>query len=275
MYKTILVHVDAGDAGSAGRVQLAAQLAHDCGATLVGLAAALPEPTIELLASGGAAIAAGVLVDEHDDLVAQFAAGKAEFTRLTADTGLSTQWRTIVDFPSIGIEAIAGRADLIVVGPSGASSASNGYFDYGDLVMRAGRPVLSVPHGVSTLSHMSAVVAWRNTAEARRAVSDALPLLTLYAETTLVHVLEAGELRDESLEDARDFLSGHCIVATTKVLTAEHGGPGVTIANFVRAADADLVVAGAYGHTRVREWIFGGVTRQLFQNGRVACMLSR
>ena len=68
MYKSILVQVDADDANCAGRIQLAGQLAGECGAMLLGVAAALPEPTIELLASAGAAIAGGVLVSEHDDI---------------------------------------------------------------------------------------------------------------------------------------------------------------------------------------------------------------
>jgi nucleotide-binding universal stress UspA family protein len=274
MYKAILVHVDADDANSAGRVQLACQLAGECGATLLGVAAALPQPTVELLASGGAALAGGVLVSEHDDLEERFEAARTQFAHLTAEAGVTTQWRAVTDFPAVGLEAAAARADLIVVGPSRSSSARDGYFDYGDLVMRAGRPVLTVPARVNALAHRHAVVAWRNTPEARRALADAIALLALYSEVTLLHVREGAEAGDGGLEDAQAYLDGHSIFAATKTVDAGRAGAARAIVDFATSVHADLIVAGAYGHTRLSEWAFGGVTRQLFHGSPIACLLS-
>jgi nucleotide-binding universal stress UspA family protein len=275
MYKSILVQVDADDPASATRVQFAADLAKTCSATLIGAAASLPEPVVEMLASGGAAIAAGVLTEEQDDLARRFAASKAAFDQAMSGAGVAAEWRTTVDFPALAFEALAARADLIVTGPSQTSSAANGYFDYGDLVMRAGRPVMSVPRGVARLGYSIALVAWRNTPEARRALVDAVPLLGLYRAVVLVHVCEGAERTDPSLADAQAFLRGHDVPSTTRVVDVDRRGPAAAIAAAAADAGADLIVAGAYGHTRLREWVFGGVTRELFRGSRVACLLSR
>jgi nucleotide-binding universal stress UspA family protein len=277
MYKSILVHVDLDDAGTADRVQLALHLAEDCHATVIGVAASLPPATIELLASGGAAIAAGVMVGAPDDLDERFATARAEFLRWTDGAPVRATWRTAVDFPAPAIASMAACADLLVVGPGRRSSPANSYLDYGDVIMRAGRPVLMVPHGTSRLNQSAAVVAWRNTRESRRALADALPLLATTAAVTLLHVREASDDAEEarSIADAKDFLAAHSIGATVETVDQVRGSSTEALLEFAGGVQAGFLVAGTYGHSRVREWVFGGVSRDLLQDCRIACLFSR
>lgn len=277
MFKTILVHVDLDDPGTADRIQVAAHLCEDCHATLVGAAASLSEASVELLASGGAAIAAGVLTGEPDQLNERFEVAHKEFARWTAGLPIETAWRTAIDFPAHALGDFAGMADLVVMGPARPSSPANSYLDYGELVMRAGRPVLLVPHGIDRLDRNSAVVAWRNTRESRRALADAVPLLATFGAVTLLHIREAADDANEaaSMADAATFLAGHTIAAATKVIDAGRQSPAQALDEFVRRSQASLIVAGAYGHTRLREWVLGGVTRDLLRQSPVACLFSR
>ena len=239
--------------------------------------ACLPLADIELLASGGAAIAGGVLTGEPDQLDAQFAAAHAEFVRWTSGAPIQIAWRTAIDFPAPAIASVAALADVVVVGPARKSSPANSYLDSGDLVMRAGRPVLMVPQGSTTLDRGTVVVAWRNTRESRRALADAMPVDETAAAVTLLHVQEAADDAEElaSIDDARAFVKGHGVEAKVEFVDAGHRPAGQAIAEFAGRAQAGLIVAGTYGHSRVREWAFGGVTRDMLQEARIACLFSR
>jgi nucleotide-binding universal stress UspA family protein len=105
-------------------------------------------------------------------------------------------------------------------------------------------------------------VAWNDSREARRAVLDAVPLLSMASEVHLVTVDDgAGEHTWKSLSDVSAFLARHNIKSHCEVLPAK--AHAERICEFAKMLGADLIVSGAYGHSRVREWIFGGVTRSL------------
>jgi nucleotide-binding universal stress UspA family protein len=149
--------------------------------------------------------------------------------------------------------------------------------DPGDALMRAGRPILVVPPGVAALEGRRVLVAWKDTREARRAVADALPLLSRAEEVLVVEAAPEVEERGQALRRADDvaaLLAGHGATARGEAL--EPGG-GAVADDLLRAAGrhgADLVVAGGYGHARLREWAFGGVTRDLLTRCPVCCLLS-
>src|SRR5262245_58120952 len=115
MYKTILVHVDASDTGSAARVRCAASLAAEHQAELIGIAAGMPLATVEILASGGSALAGGAVTGDPNELDDRFAVAEAQFSRLTANAGIKTAWRTVANFPALALSGIAAVADLIVI----------------------------------------------------------------------------------------------------------------------------------------------------------------
>ncbi len=277
MFKRILVHVDADDPGAESRVLCAAHLARDFHASLIGMAAGLPQPAVEVFAAGAAIFAGGLVTSDPKECAERFEAAHAAFTRWTRDLGIETEWRTSVDFPSTGLARAGAAADLIVVGSRTdvADWSASRFVDCGDLVLSAGRPILAVPRNVDRIDAGHAVVAWKNTSEARRALADALPLLALATTVTLVHIHEAGDEQDPSPADAKAFLSGHGIGSEVVTLKRDPDGAGRQIVAYARQKKATLIVAGAYGHSRVREWALGGVTRSLLTDCPIACLLSQ
>ncbi len=133
--------------------------------------------------------------------------------------------------------------------------------DGGDLVMDAGRPVLFVPPGVDFLSAKRIVIAWKDTREARRAVWDSMPFLKRAAEVSIVVI----DSEDGSARDVATYLGCHGVAATTTTRPESEIAVAVKIVHIAQQEGADLIVCGAYGHSRAREWAFGGVTRDLLE----------
>jgi nucleotide-binding universal stress UspA family protein len=116
------------------------------------------------------------------------------------------------------------------------------------------------------------VVAWRDSREARRAVRDALPFLEKARDVIVATVDDrtAATIR-ESLDDVVAFLSRHGIDAQAQVLS---GGVSEALVDLALKAGAGLIVSGGYGHSRLREWAFGGVTRTLLGHDSISRLLS-
>jgi nucleotide-binding universal stress UspA family protein len=131
------------------------------------------------------------------------------------------------------------------------------------VVLRVGRPVLVAAHGEMDLSARRIVVAWKDTREARRAVADAIPLMAMASEVTVVAVDRHPDawIKD-SVQDVSSFLAGHGIKARTEIIRTDDDENN-RLVDFFTSMSAELVVSGAYGHSRLREWVFGGVTRSL------------
>jgi nucleotide-binding universal stress UspA family protein len=178
-------------------------------------------------------------------------------------------WRsTIVTYGSIEdyVAAEMRAADLLITAAEEGGSLldKSRYLDVADLVPRVGKPVLVAGAGVDRLDLRSVVVGWKDTREARRATADALPFLKLAERVTVVEVA-----RDEGLADARvrtedvaGWLKSHGIAASARAVAAAMGDAAV-LRRIAQELDAGLLVGGAYGHTRLREWVAGGVTRDL------------
>ncbi|TIS70092.1 MAG: universal stress protein, partial [Mesorhizobium sp.] len=117
------------------------------------------------------------------------------------------------------------------------------------------------------------LVAWKDGREARRALSDSLPFLA-NANEVVIATMEADSGQDarNSLADVAVFLEQHGITARTEVIAGE--ADGERLVAFARLIRADLIVSGAYGHSRLREWAFGGVTRSLIGESGINRLLS-
>ena len=139
------------------------------------------------------------------------------------------------------------------------------------MVMQVGRPVLLVsPAPQFALENV--LVAWKDTREARRAVADALPLLKQARRVSLVEVAASSEMAAARLrlDDVASWLKRHGITAGREARLSSGADPEA-LQSVADDLQADLVVAGAYGHSRVREWALGGVTRTLLRHpGRSA-----
>jgi nucleotide-binding universal stress UspA family protein len=270
MYRSILVHVDA-EAGARERIQFAADIARHFEAKLIGLAAALPRPPVEAITAG--VMDANILKLEQDEIAGEFKTAEDHFRTATSGAGIVAEWRTADNFPTLALADAASAADLLIVGRRRSGLLANDYrtADPGDLIMRAGRPVLIAPASRSGLDAGRILIAWKSTREARRAISDAMPFLKGAELVSLVEIHEGDEAA--TLADAEAFLAAHGVKFESKALPRD-GSVEAQLAGLAQRAQAGLIVAGAYGHTRIRELVFGGVTRSLIGGSPLPCLLS-
>jgi nucleotide-binding universal stress UspA family protein len=176
--------------------------------------------------------------------------------------------------------AASRRADIIFMTRPATSAAdvavAHAYF--ASLLLESGRPIVVVPEGTTAhLPPRHAIVAWSDSAEAARAVHDALPILEA-AETVDVVVVDAPvDGAETAVRSARSLLihlKHHGVVAN--LITCSSRGTTISHALLDQASRrrAQLIVAGGYGHGRLREWAIGGTTRELFHESRVPVLFS-
>jgi nucleotide-binding universal stress UspA family protein len=136
--------------------------------------------------------------------------------------------------------------------------------------------VLVAPPGEAELAARAALVAWKDTRESRRAIADALPLLRLAERVRIAEVChddEVDEVRPR-LEAIVAWLGRHGIAGEAHPLPGKRAHVAEKIDGAASEIDADLIVTGGYGHTRMGEWVFGGVTRDLLYGSRRFLLMS-
>lgn len=273
---TFIVHADR-DAESLGRINLACELAARFDARLIGLAAAMMDlPVIDPM--GYAPIDAEVIASERDILESDLKVAEEMFQRCADEHKLKVEFRSNLEFPADLICREARNADLLIIG-RGEVEKSTGpqrVLDPGDVLMQAGRPVLVVPPNIDALAFNHVVVAWKDTRESRRAAADALPFLKAARAVSVLSLCSKDE-REESeaaIADVESFLARHGVTAKGETVVLGKSDPATEIIGCAKKRGADLIVAGAYGHARLREWVFGGVTYELIKRSPVCCLLS-
>ncbi|MBL8554833.1 MAG: universal stress protein [Phenylobacterium sp.] len=267
-FSTLLVHAEPGQA-STHRVEAAARLARDLGAHLIGVGAETFEPM--LMAGPFLGYAGGEWAGlVQDGIRKNIAAAEAAFQRDAA--GADVEWRTLEDYPHTALRLLARAADLVVVGPRGRGGDVR-TADPADVLLNAGRPILVVPEGRHHLRAQSVVVAWKDTRECRRAIADALPFLQRADDVVVLAVVKPDAVESAAFEvaDVVQNLKRHGVEARPLVTAVPREGVTAEIERVARANTADLVVCGGYGHSRTREWAFGGVTDELLH--RPACFV--
>ena len=266
-YKTIVVNL-AVDADPTPIVKLAAEMAHRFDAHLIGLAAADVPP---LVATGEGMVYEGeVMQVRRREIEKRLAELRDTFETLVPQS-TSSEWKQFVCGPTRAVGLVARSADLIVTADGGEDVFRA--LDIGSLVLGAGRPVLVAARNTEHPVGKTVLVAWKDSREARRAVSDSLPLLAK-AKEVVVATMEANSGMDvrDSLADVAVFLEQHGIIARTEGIAGTADGEGLVA--FARSVHADLIVSGAYGHSRLREWAFGGITRSLIDESGISRLLS-
>ncbi len=270
-YATILVHLTAGQPND--RVlATAAKLARRHDARLVGIAATQPVP----LTDGGGYDNGASVVILRDEMVKETAAAEAEFRKAFAAAKHPISWRSTWTCEALSdyISGEARCADLIVTSPTPQKLFDTArHVNVGDLIMRAGCPVIIVPQAAAAVAFDRIVVAWKDSREARRAVRDAVPLLKAATTVTIIELAEEGDvpIAQARAADVAAWLAGHGIKSTA-LAAPSAGDAGASLEAILRQQRADLVVAGAYGHSRMREWAFGGVTRSILHGERCALL---
>jgi len=268
-YKDILVVAD-GTKRARGRVELAASLAERFDAHLIGL-----YPSILGDARSQSFYDVPLLDPVYRDFTQRVqeetASAQAQFEEIAGRRCPSREWREARGNPS-QIAGLHGRyVDLIVLGqldPDEVSAPLSRPLPE-EVALEAGRPVLVIPYaGNFPEVGGDALVAWDGSRSATRAVNDAMPLLAAARSVTVLtidrkHPTDHGAV---SACDIAQHLARHGVKAQVETLVAVTTGIGEMLLS--RAADlsADLLVMGAYGHSRVRELILGGVTRTIIES---------
>src|SRR5580693_517042 len=261
---TVMVSLALGQSNEA-RLEIVGQLAERFGAGIVGAAAAQFAPPLyftdgqyaqDLIDRGEAEIKKRLLELE------------TQFRQATKNRAAILGWRSALDFPARFILQQARCADIIVDGGrSAAASEAFGLASPKDLVMHTGRPLLVVPDTANWLDLRSVLVAWKNTPEARRAIADAVPLLQKAKDVNVAEILEQGGSRADAEQGVKDvvaWLSRHGVSAAPRVSkNNQNHGATVQLDEIASEVGAGLIVAGAYGHSRFRELIVGGMTQHL------------
>lgn len=205
------------------------------------------------------------------------------FFKATMDReGFRGEWRKEDGMSHLVASAVVqhGRqADLVVVSQAGMNSDDGAEADFAErVVLESGRPVLIVPNAgnFDTVAE-NAVIGWNATRESARAAFEAIPLLANGGKAHITWV--DSELRaydNTSLPGAElaTSFARHGIEAIAEPTTAPDIDPADALLNRASDAGADLLVMGAYGHSRLREFVFGGATRKILDQMTVPVLMS-
>ena len=271
MYKTILVHVD-HSARSAARIEVAARLAnqyegHLVGAAMTGLSAFMfPVSSLD--------VGMPPIVFPIEELRTQANAALDGFDKAASGQGVPSYERRLIDDEAgAGMALQARYSDLAVVSQAVAGEfmplLRSDFAQY--VVLHGARPVLVLPH---TWSHPGAggdigacvTVAWNGSTEALRSITSALGVLKRARQVNLVvfdaHGAEGGhgEHGDQPGADMALYLARHGVKVQVTAIS-ESVDAGHALLTVAQEQGADLLVMGAYGHSRLQEAVLGGATR--------------
>jgi nucleotide-binding universal stress UspA family protein len=278
MYKTIIVHID-GSPQQDSRLRAAAMLAKEHGAHLVGSAATGISWAELALLTGS--MAAPVAPADYDGLRGAALVRLREFSEHATRLGVSSiEARLIEDLTDYGLMLQSRYADLVVLSPDREQAPDlparvRGLPEH--LALHGARPVLVVPDSWQGQPIPGTVLAgWDGSMQAIRAFEAALPLLQRAASVklALVNPDTLSELHgEEPGADMALFLTRHG-VRVDVVVERTRATVGSALMALARDAEAGLMVCGAYGHSRYREWALGGATRELLARAPLPLLIA-
>lgn len=274
-YASLLVAVDDGPE-SDSRLELACDLANAFNAHLTGLCAESIAPPLYDPLMGGAMVGE-LLAAYRDAAEAGVETARARFFEIVRGRDVDAEWRGEVGFPNEALSRAARAADLVILGGRNTRAPYHAP-DAADVLMSCGRPVLvTPPTRVRNPIGENALIAWKDCREARLAVAGAIPLLQRARGVTLYAVGaddEEAEPTGQELADFVRYLARHEITAEPVFAVGGETSTGRQILDEALARSAGLIVAGGYGHARLREWALGGVTRELLRDSPICLCLA-
>lgn len=279
--KNVLVHVD--DSRHREKTnQVAILIADKFGADLTGCYV-IPNIALALAGAGpGGALAPEVIDDMQAEAEGRAAAAERDFRNQMRSIGRESEW-TLINAEASSIRfslAQEGRyADVIVVGqrdPEESIATDSGLAS--DLVVDAGRPVILAPYGKTAESiGENVIIGWNDSREAARAVYDALPFLVRAKKVTVAEAIPENSVADEARPGSRigDVLRKHGInVQVDPIYGVEDKDTANGLLTRAENIRADLLVMGGYSHSRLREGLFGGVTKSMIEDTTIPTLMS-
>jgi nucleotide-binding universal stress UspA family protein len=268
---TVMVYVDPSQQAE-GQVRVARSIANTFDASIVGVSAFAVEPDL---------VAEGVIIQEAtpEDLKRRktaLAEKEQWFREVVALPKEKVEWRWNMEYPAMFLANEARSADLVVIKRKQGKINPYHVIDPAEAVLRMGRPTILVPEQVHELHADRIVVGWKDTREARLAVHDALPLLSRASEVTIIEICipDQQDLAHRRVRDVAEYLEAHGVKCQTHVRVHMAESDAHQLVRLAKEQGADLIVTGAYGHSRLGEWIFGGMTRSLLEQAPCCLMMS-
>lgn len=255
----LMVYVDS-DSEDDGHVRIASSLALKFDSFLIGVSAC-----------------PGVTTNTEVERLRHRLADRARWFRQIA--GLReerVEWRYAIEPPDIFLVNEARAADLVILRNPSSQDPSGRRPTPAEAVLKMGRPTLLVPDQIHKLRFDHVVVGWKDVREARVAVRDALPFLHLANRVTVVEICVSTE-QDAARRRVRDverYLGRHGIECQMEFRVHLAEPAALPMMRLAREMKADLMVTGAYGHSRLGEWFFGGVTSNLLQDAPFCLLMS-
>lgn len=260
-------------------VAFAVELANRFEARLVGVGAHAYVSAFDVGGYAGDGVhygAGAMIVANLASIEADLDQARTRFAAAAASVRGGTDWRSRMAPPAVVISAEARAADLIVLAGAGNAESHDAAGVAGAVALSAGRPVLVAP-AAAPPGLERVLIAWKDTREARRAVADALPLLKRAQSVHILEVCDPDAATDARarVADVAAHLARHGVRADADAAPRPPGsGSAETLLAATAGTSADLIVAGAYGHSRLREWVLGGFTRALLAQTERAVLLS-
>jgi nucleotide-binding universal stress UspA family protein len=274
MIKDIVVNLGLGGQDPAGTYAIS--VAEMFEAHLVGIAVSY-EPVIPGTVMGG--VPPEVIEGQRAESNKRANAAIARFEQAAKRTGISMESRVItasVSGAADQIGRIARRFDLAVVGQPGRKpSLPDQVVDEG-VLFESGRPVVFVPFVQTSGVKLDRImVCWDGSRTASRAVADAMPFLKKARQVEIV-IVSGKPARDDELPgaDLGQHLARHGLNVGVKRITSPDIDVPSTILSHAADTSADMIVMGGYGHSRLREFVLGGVTRGLLESMTVPVLMS-
>lgn len=278
-YKDLLVYLDASDS-CAYRVEAAVALAKREGARLTGLAMVLESSISSYI---GIDFPTSLSEAQKEIVETSAAHAVAGFETVAQQAGIDYQTR-LHECPATkaasGLAFFARHADLTFLGQPNPDSAARAFQEslLDTVLHRSGRPVYVVPY-IGRIPHKSrhAVIAWDGSKKAVRAVNDAIPLLKARdkVDILVVNPKPRGDtFGGQQGENLASHLARHGITATVVKLVLPDMSVDTVILNHIADTGADLLVMGAFGHSRLRERAFGGVSHSILQQMTTPVLMS-
>lgn len=268
---TVMVYVDPSQQAEE-QVRVARSIATKFDASLIGVSAFAVEPNF---------VAEGVIIEETspEDLKrmkAALAEKEQWFREVVGFAKERVEWRWEVEYPTFFLANQARSADLVVIKRNRGKIDPYHLIDPAEAVLVMGRPTVIVPEHVHELQADRIVVGWKDTREARLAVQNALPLLRKASVVTVVEICTSAQqdLARQRVRDVARYLERHAVKCEVEVRVHMAQSDASHLIHVAKDSKADLIVSGAYGHTRLGEWIFGGMTRGLLDDSPFCLMMS-
>lgn len=271
VYKTLVCHLE-DDSRDEARMTASLSLAAQTGAHVVGIFTIPP-----LIAPGDVLtqMPASFYDRYYAEREAAAAACSEKFLDAARRHAVSAEWRVGRGFARDVLREQAFYADLVILGaaPGGGSVLDDNSGLPADVAIRTGKPVLYLPpDGSFTLEGRRVMLAWKASREAARALSDALPFLV---GADMVHVV-TGDLPSQApAMDISVVLARHGVrVEMQNVHSPTDMSLGEQLLREADRRQCDLLVMGIYGHSRMNEWVFGGVSQHILRGARLPVLFS-